>query len=502
MIVKDNIFGIEPVVHRNEDYKHLTHDEIYEVIETLMHLNPADDLAGIQFHGPNPRRVDVAAKCLAVWEDRDLYEYINKEYELENGRVVLITRPYEEYILVRAKRMPMYWERPTVKRILSYYGDVQNVHEEIIRGRNVRDGYQGLRNGNWIIKMKIHKHIPCTLSVSGERFEIYYPGQLKTCWRCGMAHMKSECKTLYKDFINRYDIEKFPELPLPQAIAPLITAMESEAEEETEDIPVETVEAVTTNNTQTEEHVDNTVVTTASAQNTTTVTTPTYAAVVTQSSPVPTVPKVTPSSASVSSQETEDINVSKEIFMDASEASVAPVKVISKSESVKTVNSLPQNPKSSTLNPNTTPSDSELSDGLGFFDKAYQEFVVAPADVHHAENSQNVKEAIDHIEDEDQITPAQRHNNVEKSPQQEPENDEIMTVEVDPEQFENLFKDDGKLKRPLGSSDEDTSTGESIMMNIGSFVNSFLAGSQEKKKAKTEVTQHEAEDQDNMIHDI
>ena len=81
MIVRDNIFGIEPVAHRDEDYKHLTHEEIYEVIEDLMELKPADDLAGIQFHGPNPRRVDVAAKCLAVWEDKDLYEYMNKEYD-------------------------------------------------------------------------------------------------------------------------------------------------------------------------------------------------------------------------------------------------------------------------------------------------------------------------------------------------------------------------------------------------------------------------------------
>ena len=73
--------------------------------------------------------------------------------------------------------------------------------------------------------------------------------------------------------------------------------------------------------------------------------------------------------------------------------------------------------------------------------------------------------------------------------------EELMTVEVDSEQYASIFKDEGK--RTFVSSDEENS----IMMNIGNFVNSFnifTGGSQEKKKKKVERSQDETEN----VHDV
>ena len=47
----------------------LKEDELYEVIEELMELDPAMDLEGIQVHGPNLKRVDVITADLEVWTD-------------------------------------------------------------------------------------------------------------------------------------------------------------------------------------------------------------------------------------------------------------------------------------------------------------------------------------------------------------------------------------------------------------------------------------------------
>ena len=92
--------------------------------------------------------------------------------------------------------------------------------------------------------------------------------------------------------------------------------------------------------------------------------------------------------------------------------------------------------------------------------------------------------------------------------QPEESEDNIMTIEVDPELYENLLKE-GTPKRPLGSSDEDVSqgTGESIMAKFGNWTNSFLftagtqekkttAGTQEKKRTKTDIAQTQSEPYD------
>ena len=67
----DKVFGIEVVEPPPQPGKQdvLKEDELYEVIEELMELDPAMDLEGIQVHGPNLKRVDVITADLEVWTD-------------------------------------------------------------------------------------------------------------------------------------------------------------------------------------------------------------------------------------------------------------------------------------------------------------------------------------------------------------------------------------------------------------------------------------------------
>ena len=125
------------------------------------------------------------------------------------------------------------------------------------------------------------------------------------------------------------------------------------------------------------------------------------------------------------------------------------------------------------------------------------------ADIHHAHGSQNVKGALESEStlsaserEDDVLTPGQKFNeDIGISLHQETTDEDLMTVEVDSEQYASIFKDEGK--RTFVSSDEENS----IMMNIGNFVNSFnifTGGSQEKKKKKVEKSQDETEN----VHDV
>ena len=538
MMYKDDIFGIEPVIDRGEEYEPLTYVEIYKVLEDIMDLDPAEDLYGIQVHGPNPRRVDVAAKCRGVWEDKDLYQYMNKEIVLDNNRIVLITRPYEDFVLVRAKRMPMWWESEFVKRIFNYYGEVKEIQQEVIKGNYVRQDYHGLRDGNWLLKMKVAEHIPSTLTVCGERFEIYYRGQIKTCWKCGMAHMKHECKTLRRHFVNHFDISEFPELPIPPVISPSQVVTTSAPSEVVQTGPTVSTAAPTTPPeapvTPPEVNVTPPEVTITPPEAPVTPPEPEVPEViVTQPVTVPaetvitTTPEITSAPVSTAPPEiAADLDMSMDAFIDAPEISATAAEVttqvavpavtttqaltMTQAAKVQTVNSLPPTPKSSTIQMAQEDHLSDSSDGKGTIDDAYERLSSYSSppriEVHHSENSPNVKGAIANLEsrvdsevtwsaserEDDLLTPGQRQNeDVGISQHQEVTDDEIMTVEVDPAQFENLFKDEGK--RLLGSSDEDTAPSESIMMNIGSFVNSFLGGSQEKKRTKTDLSQPQAD---------
>ena len=101
MHFREQIFGLEPVIAHGHRYEPLDNDDVYQIIEIVMGLDPAVDLEGIQFHGPNPRRIDIATKSEHVWVNKDLFRFMNDSFELDNGKVILVSRPYEDYKIVQ-----------------------------------------------------------------------------------------------------------------------------------------------------------------------------------------------------------------------------------------------------------------------------------------------------------------------------------------------------------------------------------------------------------------
>ena len=516
MSLKDMIFGIEPVIARGSTYVPLNYDDVSTVLETVMGLDPAKEIEGIQFFGPTPRRIDVATKGLLVWHLKDIAQYMNESYELENGKTVLITRPYEDYTVVRVKRMPMWWDDDTVKRIFSYYGEVKNMFKEVIRG-NVSDSYHGIRNGNWTLKMKIEKHMPSTLNVSGERFEIFYKGQQQTCWRCGMAHRKFDCRTKYDEFINRYSIHQFPELPVPHLVVtsdPSDTEIPSDTETVTTTAPttpVTTTAAAPTPVTTTAAAPTPVTTTAAATPVTSTATAPPAAPPVNDFTTVPSL-NTTMDTCDEASESENETNQSVTVSSVNNSVYSSNSTDIIVAAPVTTVNSLPSGPTTSVLAPlmeSQTMSDS--SEGYNTIQTAWEDYVEPNmiVEVHHADNSQIANSettlTASELEDDQMITPAQRRftpaqslfrqeEEVGISSDQPTREEDMMTIEVDPELYESILKDEGK--RALGSSDEDNSV-NNIILNIGSFVNSFNPfGSKEKKRTKLDRPQSQPEPED------
>ena len=193
----------------------LSYSDIHEVLDVKLNLQPRD-LEGLQ---PGHRRYAIALKSVNVWRDKNIDIYLNRRLNLSSGKVVELNRAYEATTTVRAVRMPMSWNEEKVKRIFSYYGDVKKLEKEEWRVGNdnklVEYAAAGLWNGNWRVKMIIGENtpIPSTLSASGERFEIYYQGQERTCWKCGGPHAKRDCRTPWGRYSNMFEYEDFPELP-------------------------------------------------------------------------------------------------------------------------------------------------------------------------------------------------------------------------------------------------------------------------------------------------
>ena len=90
----DKVFGIEVVEPLDEsgDQFVMEDHEIYEVIEDIMHIDPSEDLDGIQIHGPKLKRVDVITKDLKVWDDKDLYEFLDERITLSRAKSRLCPR--------------------------------------------------------------------------------------------------------------------------------------------------------------------------------------------------------------------------------------------------------------------------------------------------------------------------------------------------------------------------------------------------------------------------
>ena len=89
----EKVFGIEQEIASGGEFKALEHADVYEVLESILGLQP-QDLDAIQMHGPNPRRVDVCTKSLEVWQRKGIDQHIEKKYFLTSGKTVIIVRPF------------------------------------------------------------------------------------------------------------------------------------------------------------------------------------------------------------------------------------------------------------------------------------------------------------------------------------------------------------------------------------------------------------------------
>ena len=83
----------------------------------------------VQLYGQDPHRIDVTMKST---HDFQIYiaKHIDEKYQLRSGRIITIVKPFEEYKIVRVRRVPGVWDEHDLQRIFSFYGPVKSVEEE------------------------------------------------------------------------------------------------------------------------------------------------------------------------------------------------------------------------------------------------------------------------------------------------------------------------------------------------------------------------------------
>ena len=192
----ENVIGVEQQTRRGQDVSPLNFEDMYEVIEDLLQLHH-EEVDKLQMQGPDPKRVDIVTISESVWNNKDLYQHLEKKYQLQSGKIVRIVRPIEKIAEIRVKRVPSWWNEDHLKRIFGFYGSIREIFQETFssnidphnyQSRNIKEIYRNLKNGNWKVKIIVRTAITSTLVVSNFKLEIFYRGQEQTCWRCGQAH--------------------------------------------------------------------------------------------------------------------------------------------------------------------------------------------------------------------------------------------------------------------------------------------------------------------------
>ena len=215
---RDIVFGIKLVLPPpprggpRPRYVPLNIVDFYEVIEEIMSIDP-EDMFTVQMYGPDPLRIDVTMLNKEKWNDNEIENHIGYQYLLRSGKKAAIVKPFEELKEVRVRRVPAIWNKDNLMRIFNFYGDIKSIEMENMRptpSNGIKSNCAHLKSGTYKLKMKLKRDIPSTIVVSGYKLETYHYGQQQTCWTCGMAHFKNECKTVYSDYVNRFNINDFP----------------------------------------------------------------------------------------------------------------------------------------------------------------------------------------------------------------------------------------------------------------------------------------------------
>ena len=227
---RDIVFGIKLVLPPpprggpKPRYVPLNIVDFYEVIEEIMSIDP-EDMFTVQMYGPDPLRIDVTMLNKDKWNDNEIENHIGYQYLLRSGKKSAIVKPFEELKEVRVRRVPAIWNKDNLMRIFNFYGDIKSIEMENMRptpSNGIKSNCAHLKSGTYKLKMKLKRDIPSTIVVSGYKLETYHYGQQQTCWTCGMAHFKNECKTEYSDYVNRFNINDFP--PITKIRSETLTA--------------------------------------------------------------------------------------------------------------------------------------------------------------------------------------------------------------------------------------------------------------------------------------
>ena len=216
------IISLEQTEDANyERYGGMKLDDAVEVIEEILLLHHSD-VFGIQKYGITPRRIDFSVTTEAFHRSA-VQDCLDKgeKIMLSSGRIVQVGIPNNLISEVYIKHAPMDWSDYRLSRIFSFYGDIKKINRLEIRSGEITrsDNYIGKVNGVAKLRMKIRRQIPSSIVIDSERIEVYYKGQVPTCFKCGQGHIRKHCKVYDpKEFTNRYSIEDFPPLEAPTKV--------------------------------------------------------------------------------------------------------------------------------------------------------------------------------------------------------------------------------------------------------------------------------------------
>ena len=162
-------------------YGSLRIDDAIECIEETLLLKHSDVVA-LRKNGS--KRIDVGLKTGSFCY-RSVQECLGISVRLSSGQVVSVDTPNNLNRLtdVYVKGAPLEWAVKRYSRIFGWYGEVKNTFFLNVKQEDTKkNDYMQKESGVVKIKMRVKKAIPSSLTVDGERVEVYYKDQERTCW--------------------------------------------------------------------------------------------------------------------------------------------------------------------------------------------------------------------------------------------------------------------------------------------------------------------------------
>lgn len=118
---------------------------------------------------------------------------------------VLIYNAEVDYKNVRVFNLPPEVENCYLKEVLTSYGDVKSIRNELWSKQHRLQCFSGVRS----VEMHIRKNIPSNLMICGYKARISYEGQVGTCFLCNESgHERSECPNRAVVLKNSYQQRK------------------------------------------------------------------------------------------------------------------------------------------------------------------------------------------------------------------------------------------------------------------------------------------------------